>query len=68
MLPFSGAEVEAGVTNVEDEAHSRTQGWAAVAVNKPISMTKGEVPEADEGGEGLAGRIMTSPNGIATPL
>ena len=68
VLPFSGVEVEAGVTNVEDEARSRTQGWAAGAVNKPTSMTKGEVLEADEEGEGSAGRIMTSPNGIATPL
>ena len=68
VLPFSGAEVEADVTNVEGEARSRTQGWAAVVVNKPTSMTKGEVLEADEEGEGSAGRITTSPNGIATPL
>ena len=68
VLPYSEAEDEAGVTNVEDEARSRTQEWAAVVVNKPTSTTKEEVLEADEVDEGSAGRIMTSLNGIVTPL
>lgn len=68
VVPYSEAEDEAGVTNAEGEARSKTQGWAAVVVNKPISTTNGEGLEADEVDEDSAGRIMTSPNGIATPL
>ena len=67
-VPYFEVEDEAAVTNAEGEAHSKTQGWAAVAVNKPISTTNGEVLEVDEVDEGSAGRIMTNPNGIATPL
>ena len=66
--PYSVAEDGAGVTNVEDEARSRIHEWVAVVVNKPICTTKGEVLEADEADAGSAGKIMTSPNGIATPL
>ena len=65
---YSVAEDEAGVTNVVDEARSRIHEWAAAVVNKPTSTTNGEVLEADEVDAGSAGRIMTSPNGIATPL
>lgn len=68
VAPYSEAEDEAAVTNAEGEARSKIQGWAAVAVNKPISTTNGEVLEVDEGDEDSAGRIMTSLNGIATPL
>lgn len=68
VVPYSEAEDEAVVTNVEGEARSKTQGWAAVVVNKPISTTNGEALEADEVEEGSAGKITTSPNGIATPL
>lgn len=68
VVPYSEAEDEAAVTNAEAEARSKTQGWAAAVVSKPISTTSGEELEADEVDEGLAGRIMTSPNGIATPL
>ena len=68
VLPCSEAGDEVGVTSVEDEARSRTQGWAAVAVNKPTSTTNGEVLEAEEVDEGSAGKIMTSRNGIATLL
>lgn len=68
VVLYSEAEDEAGATNVEDEARSRTQEWAAVVVNKPTSTINGEVLEADEVAGGSAGRIMTSPNGIATPL
>ena len=68
VVPSSEAEDEVGATNVEGEARSRTQEWAAVAVNKPTYTTNGEVLEEGEVDEGLAGRITTSPNGIATPL
>ena len=67
VVPFSEVEDEAGATNVEDEARSRTQEWAAAVVNKPTFTTNGEVLEADGVEEDSAGRIMTSPNGIATP-
>ena len=66
--PYSVAEDGAGVNNVVDEARSRLHEWVAVVVNKPTSTTNGEVLEADEVDGGSAGRIMTSLNGIATPL
>lgn len=68
VVLYSEAEDEVGVTNVEDEGRSKTQEWVAVVVNKPTNTTNGEVLEADEVDEGSAGRIMTSPNGIATLL
>lgn len=68
VVPYSEVGGEAAVTNAEGEAPSKTQGWAAVVVNKPISTTNGEVLEADEVEGGLAGRITTSHNGIATRL
>lgn len=68
VVPYSEAVGEAGATSVEDEARSRIQEWVGVVVNKPTSTTNGEVLEADEVDEGSAGRIMTSRNGIATPL
>lgn len=68
VVPYSEVEDEAGATNVEDEARSRIQEWAAAVVSKPTSTTNGEVLEADEVDEGSAGKIMTSPNEIATPL
>lgn len=68
MVQYSEAEDEGAVTNAEGEARSKTQGSAAAVVNKPISTTSGEALEVDEVDEGLAGRITTSPNGIATPL
>ena len=68
VVPYFEAEEEAAVTSAEAEARSKTQGWAAAVVSKPIFTTNGEELEADEVDEGLGGRIMTSPNGIATPL
>ena len=68
VVPYSEAEDEAAVTNAEGEAPSKTQGWAAVVVNKHISTTNGEVLESEGVDEGSAGRITTSPNGIATRL
>lgn len=68
VVPYSEVGAEAAATNAEGEARSKTQEWAAVVVNKPISTTNGEVLEVDGVDEGSAGRIMTSPNGIATPL
>lgn len=67
-VPYSEAEDEAAVTNAEGEARSKIQGWVGVVVNKPISTINGEVPGADEVDGGSAGRIMTSPSGIATHL
>lgn len=68
VVPYSEVEDEVGATNVEDEGRSRTQEWVAVVVNRPTRTINGEVLEADGVDEGSAGRIMTSPNGIATPL
>ena len=68
VAPYFEAEDEVGATNGEDEAHFRTQEWAAVVVNKPTYTTNGEELEADEAAGDSAGRIMTSLSGIVTPL
>ena len=68
VVPYSEAEDEAGAISVEDGARSRTREWAAVAVNRPTYTTNEEVLEADEVGGDSAGKIMTSLNGIVTPL
>ena len=68
VVPYSEVEDEAGAISVEDGARSRTREWAVVAANRPTYTTNEEVLEVDGVGEDSAGKIMTSLNGIVTPL
>jgi hypothetical protein len=68
VAPYSGAGEEVVVTNVEDGGISRTLEWVAAAVSRHTSTTSEEEQEVDEAIADLAGRTMTSLNGIGIPL